>query len=75
VVDRVAEAILDEAVDFGADLIVLGKPRRGEFAARVLGSVTTRVVRRSRCPVIVAPRTPGGRRQPVAQSSAPGHRS
>src|ERR1700746_1724004 len=34
IVDRVAEAILDEAKAFGADLIVLGKARRGEGTTR-----------------------------------------
>jgi nucleotide-binding universal stress UspA family protein len=56
IVDRVAEAILAEAEAFGADLIVLGSPRRGEVATRLFGSVTLRVLRRSGCPVIVAPR-------------------
>jgi nucleotide-binding universal stress UspA family protein len=56
IVDRVAEAILAEAAAFDADLIVLGCPHRGELATRLFGSVTLRVVRRSSCPVIVAPR-------------------
>jgi Universal stress protein family len=55
IVDRVAEAILAAAEAFGADLIVLGSPRRGEVATRLFGSVTLRVLRRSGCPVIVAP--------------------
>lgn len=71
IVDRVAEAILREAEAFDADLIVLGRPRRGELATRLLGSVTTRVLRRSACPVIVAARRPAERRPPVASSSAP----
>ena len=58
IVDRVAEAILREAEAFDADLIVLGRPRRGELATRLLGSVTIRVIRRSACPVIVAARRP-----------------
>src|SRR6266702_659697 len=56
IVDRIAEAILREAESFEADLIVLGRPRRGELATRLLGSVTIRVIRRSACPVIVAAR-------------------
>ena len=72
-VDRVAEAILTEAKAFEADLIVLGRPRRGELASRLFGSVTLRVMRRSSCPVIVA-----ARRSPehaaTTSSSAPGHR-
>jgi nucleotide-binding universal stress UspA family protein len=71
-VDRVAEGILDEARLFGADLIVLGRPRRGEFITRLFGSVTTRVLRRSSCPVIVAARRAKDRKQPVPSSSAPG---
>ena len=75
IVDRVAEAILDEARLFDADLIVLGGPRRGELLARLFGSITIRVLRRSSCPVIVAPRQAKGRQQAGAASSAPGHRS
>jgi nucleotide-binding universal stress UspA family protein len=71
-VDRVAEGILDEARAFDADLIVLGPPRRGELVTRLLGSVTTRVLRRSTCPVIVAARRAKDRRQPVTSSSLPG---
>lgn len=55
-VDRVAEAILAEAKAFDADLIVLGRPARGEVLTRLLGSVTLRVIRRSSCPVLVAQR-------------------
>ena len=71
IVDRIAEGILDEARAFDADLIVLGKPRRGELKARLLGSVTTRVVRRSACPVIVAARRAKEPKSPVPSASAP----
>src|SRR5579859_562296 len=64
--DRVAERILAEAKTFKADLIVLGSPRRGEFAARLFGSVTQRVIQRSTCAVIVLPR----RRRRPGQSEA-----
>ncbi len=75
-VDRVAEAILAEAKAFDADLIVLGSPTRGELLTRLFGSVTLRVIRRSRCPVIVAPRGPGGHDQAiVSPASAPGRQS
>jgi nucleotide-binding universal stress UspA family protein len=75
-VDRVAEAILAEARAFKADLIVLGSPRRGELFTRLLGSVTLRVIRRSKCPVIVAPRRRGRPDQPiVSPASAPGRRT
>jgi nucleotide-binding universal stress UspA family protein len=72
-VDRVAQAILREAKAFDAQLIVLGSPRRGEVLARLLGSVTHRIIQRSRCPVIVAPRRPSARPQPVTSGSAPGY--
>jgi nucleotide-binding universal stress UspA family protein len=76
IVDRVAEAILDEAREFGADLIVLGPPRRREFVARVFGSITQRVIQRAACPVLVAPRTPGGSARSVRTgTSASGHQS
>jgi nucleotide-binding universal stress UspA family protein len=75
-VDRVAEAILAEAKAFDADLIVLGSPSRGELLTRLFGSVTLRVIRRSRCPVIVAPRRPRGPDPAiVSPASAPGRRS
>jgi nucleotide-binding universal stress UspA family protein len=72
IVDRVAEGILAEAKEFGADLIVLGKPRRGELKTRLLGSVTTRVLRRSACPVIVAASRAEDHRPAVPSASAPG---
>jgi len=72
VVDRVAEAILREAEAFEADLIVLGRPHRGELATRLLGGITIRVLRRVGCAVIVAPRRARDRQQPVASSSSPG---
>ena len=76
VVDRVAEAILDEARTFGADLIVLGPPRRREFAARIFGSITQRVIQRAACPVIVAPRAPGRSGRSVrAGTPTSGHQS
>jgi len=70
VVDRVAEAILDEAEAFSADLIVLGKPRRGEVKTRLFGSVSMRVIRRSACPVIVAARRSKDRQQAISSSPA-----
>ena len=72
IVDRIAEAILREAEAFEADLIVLGRPRRGELATRLLGSVTMRVLRRSGCPVIVAPRR-APRKQAVTSTAASDH--
>jgi nucleotide-binding universal stress UspA family protein len=74
IVDRVAEAILQEAEAFDADLIVLGRPRRGELITRLFGSVTMRVIRRSSCPVIVAARQASRRQQAVTSSAARGRR-
>jgi nucleotide-binding universal stress UspA family protein len=53
-VDRAAEAIVAGAIEWGAELIVLGVPRRGEFAARLFGSVALRVLQHAPCPVLVA---------------------
>jgi nucleotide-binding universal stress UspA family protein len=53
-VDRAAEAIVAEAAEWGADLIVLGSSRRSELAARLFGSVTLRVLQHAPCPVLVA---------------------
>ena len=53
-VDRAAEAIVAEAAEWNADLIVLGGPRRGEFATRLLGSITLRALLHAPCPVLVA---------------------
>jgi len=76
IVDRVAEAILDEAKGFGADLIVLGPPRRREFAARIFGSITQRVIQRAACPVLVAARAPGRSGRSVhTGTSTSGHQS
>jgi nucleotide-binding universal stress UspA family protein len=65
IVDRVAEAILEEARAFGADLIVLGPPRRRELTARIFGSITQRVIQRAPCPVLVAARAPRRSRRSV----------
>jgi nucleotide-binding universal stress UspA family protein len=72
-VDRVAEAILAEAKAFDANLIVLGRPRRGEWLTRLFGSVTLRVIRRSSCPVLVAQRKGRLPAKPISSgASAPG---
>jgi nucleotide-binding universal stress UspA family protein len=72
-VDRVAEAILAEARAFDADLIVLGRPRRGEVLTRLFGSVTLRVTRRSSCPVLVAQRRRGTKTRLSSDASALGN--
>ena len=56
-VDRAAQAITADATEWGADLIVLGVPRRGRLATRLFGSVTARVQQHAPCPVLVASAT------------------
>jgi len=53
-IGKAADAITAEAAEWGADLIILGPPRRGEFAARLRGSVTLHVLEHAPCPVLVA---------------------
>jgi nucleotide-binding universal stress UspA family protein len=53
-IDKAAEAIVAEATQWGADLIVLGSPRRRVLATRLFGSVTLRVLLHAPCPVLVA---------------------
>jgi len=53
IIDRAAEAIIAEATEWDADLIVLGPPRRRELATRLFGSVTLRVLQHAPCPVLV----------------------
>jgi nucleotide-binding universal stress UspA family protein len=53
-VGKAAEAITAEATEWGADLIILGPSRRGEFATRLFGSVTLQVLQHAPCPVLVA---------------------
>ncbi len=74
-VDRVAEAILAEAKAFDASLIVLGSPKRGELMTRLFGGVTLRIVQRSRCPVMVAPRRRRAGEAVTSGASASGTRS
>jgi nucleotide-binding universal stress UspA family protein len=69
-VDRVAEAIVAEAKAFHADLIVLGRPARGELLTRLLGSVTLRVIRRSNCPVLVAQHRRGGGKKAMSPDAS-----
>jgi nucleotide-binding universal stress UspA family protein len=51
---RAADAILDEAEQFDADLIILGSRGHGALASAVLGSVCLEVVEHSSRPVLVA---------------------
>jgi len=51
---RAASAVVDEARDFGADLIVVGNRGHGQFETMLLGSVSAEVVDHAPCPVLVA---------------------
>ena len=53
-IGKPAEAITAEATEWGADLIILGPSRRGEFATRLRGSVMLQVLKHAPCPVLVA---------------------
>jgi universal stress protein A len=47
--------IIKRAQELGADMIVMGTHGHGGLAHAVLGSVTERVLHKSRCPVLVVP--------------------
>ena len=70
-IGKAAEAITAEATEWGADLIILGPPRRGELASRLLGSVTLSVLQHAPCPVLVASPAEKGRRHHVEESTTP----
>ncbi len=50
---RPAKAIIDEARDYDADLIVVGHRGRGAIASTLLGSTSAEVVERAPCPVLI----------------------
>ena len=54
--ERAATALLHQASDFRADLVVVGNRGRGPFESAVLGSVSAEMVDHSRLPVLVARR-------------------
>lgn len=60
-VGRPAEMIAQRARAIEADLIVVGSRGRGPIAATVLGSVSSGVIDRAPCPVLVARRAKVGR--------------
>jgi nucleotide-binding universal stress UspA family protein len=61
-----AAGILDQAILMDADLLVLGTHGRSGFDRLLLGSVTEKVLRRSRCPVLTVPaRLPAAPASPV----------
>ena len=51
-----AEGILDEAADFGADLVVLGAHGEPKLSDVIFGTVASHVMRNSSCPVLVVQR-------------------
>jgi nucleotide-binding universal stress UspA family protein len=53
---RPASAIIDDAGDFAADVVVVGSRGHGSIASLVLGSVSAEVVDHAPCPVLVARR-------------------
>ena len=69
-VDRVAQAITADAAEWGADLIVLGVPRRSKLATRLFGSVALRVQQQAPCPVLVPSATDEGHLHRLGQSVA-----
>jgi nucleotide-binding universal stress UspA family protein len=73
--DKAAESIIADATEWGADLIVLGCPHRGELRTRLFGSVTLRVQQHAPCPVLVASTAGRGRSHLVKQERYAGHRS
>jgi nucleotide-binding universal stress UspA family protein len=70
-IGKAAEAITAEATEWGADLIILGPPRRGKLAGRLLGSVTLNVVKHAPCPVLVASPADNDRHHTVEESTTP----
>jgi nucleotide-binding universal stress UspA family protein len=61
-----AAEILEEATTTGADLLAIGTHGRSGFERLVLGSVTEKILRKARCPVLTIPR-----RLPDAVPSGP----
>jgi nucleotide-binding universal stress UspA family protein len=59
------EQIVEAARDWKADLLVVGARGLGGLAGALLGSVSTAVVRRAGCPVLVVKGRPGGLRRLV----------
>jgi nucleotide-binding universal stress UspA family protein len=51
---RAASAIIDDARDFGADLVIVGSRGHGSIASLVLGSISAEVLEHAPCPVLVA---------------------
>ena len=64
-----AAAILREARDIDAELIVLGSGDHAHLRSLWLGSATGRIVRESACPILVVPTPPSLRRTHVLEAT------
>lgn len=51
---RAASAIIDDALEFRADLVIVGSRGHGTIASLLMGSVSSEVVDHASCPVLVA---------------------
>lgn len=49
------DVILEVAIKFQCDAIVVGRPDRSRFDRMVMGSVSQNLVENSKCPVIIVP--------------------
>jgi nucleotide-binding universal stress UspA family protein len=74
-VGKAAAEIVADAIAWGADLIILGEPRRSGFASRLFGSVTSRVLKHAHCPVLVASPEATVRMSTVTEEQYAGARS
>jgi len=74
-VGNAAREIVADALAWGADLIILGEPRRSRFASRLFGSVTSRVLKHAHCPVLVASPEATARMSTVTEEQYAGARS
>ena len=54
-IGEVVRSILDYSVEYGADLIVIGRQGHGAITNWLLGNVAEKVVRKAYCPVLVVP--------------------
>jgi nucleotide-binding universal stress UspA family protein len=68
---RAIDAILQVAIDIGADVVVVGSHQRTGVERFVLGSVAERVLRNARCPVLVAVPKDHGAESPLRRMAPP----
>ena len=54
-IGEVVRSILDYIVEYGADLVVIGRQGHGAITNWLLGNVAEKVVRKAECPVLVVP--------------------